>query len=382
MLLSRKLNNALFPRLARVCFSQRSLLFRGAGRCPGSRGSYLSAFQNCHQYSTSRNNDADDDDDVDYPTSEAMMTPARWDALFAGFFPLDISGEVLHLKTSLAEFHRLNDAFRENEARAPVVDMQYNPKFSRTSIYWKKSHVHQIIAGEIGSQLHTDLPCEGRFDAYMNLEICPTLPIPNLYLSYTDEKAGRHCGAIFVVEIGLSEPRKILEDCIRELLKKKRNVRAAVLIEIDETPKFKNPLREPENWEIGKVLIELDRNDRLYDKMMDREVPSDKHSALFEYGLRWFGRTRASAQVWTRDAESREAIPGEQVIFFGPDAQPNPKLRLKLSDFVPSDDEAFKKEYAFDCSQWARKLEAGRRVLARFRSEVAIRSLRRASQKK
>ncbi|PGH19831.1 hypothetical protein AJ80_03748 [Polytolypa hystricis UAMH7299] len=159
------------------------------------------------------------------------------------------------------------------------------------------------------------------------------------------------------------------------------HVKAAVMVDIKETPNYKNPLHKPANSKIGHDLLQQDPTFLLEEDASYLEDSSDENSPLFRFGLRWVGRMRGSAQVWTRDAASQKPIPGEQVIFLSPNAQANPRLGLKLSDFVPSDAEEFKEAFAFDCSEWAMGLNHARWGLARNRSEVAINSLRRASRR-
>ncbi|KAK2738284.1 hypothetical protein FQN55_000585 [Onygenales sp. PD_40] len=311
------------------------------------------------------------------------MNQAQRDAVFAGEFPADLSGEAIRLKTRLPEFHNLRDAFRYNQSKtAPVVNVYFNAKFSQTSIHRKNSPVHQIILTEALAQLKNRLRSPGRFGFISGSSIETHLPVPDFYIGYRDKGPGREPRPIFALEVGFSEPRASLEKCVKDLLTTKtRYVNAAVLVDVKETPSYQNPLPKPVNQKFCDDILQKDPEALLAEETY-LEDPSDMQSPLFRFGVRWVGRMRGSAQVWTRDPESQKPIPGEQVIFFGPDAQPNPRLRLKLSDFVPSDAEEFKEEFAFDCTDWADGIDFARWELARQRSKVAVNSLREASGKK
>ncbi|PGH19830.1 hypothetical protein AJ80_03747 [Polytolypa hystricis UAMH7299] len=177
------MNSALFPSLAKVCFARKCLLVWSGETCLALREFYLSGFQNRHRYSTSR-----DDDD---PPAEATMNQAQRDALFAGEFPADVYGEAIHLKTSLREFHNLRKAFHENEFKtASTVNLHFNAKFSRTSIYWKNTPIHQSVIGSITYQLRSRLSSPTHFAFAGDTAISDSLPIPDLYVAYTDRVAG------------------------------------------------------------------------------------------------------------------------------------------------------------------------------------------------
>ncbi|PGG95221.1 hypothetical protein AJ79_10179 [Helicocarpus griseus UAMH5409] len=339
-------------------------------RCRELRELLLSGFQKRQLYAISG-------DEYDNPLAGDAINKAQRDALSAGEFPPDVSGEAIHLTTSLAELHDLKRAFDENEReKAPTVNLHFNAKFSRTSIYRKNTPVHSTIAGSLAYQLRSRLSLSNNFDFVGDTAISNSLPIPDLFVSYTDWKAGVVYRPILALKVGFSESRESLESCVKALLTEVPDVGVVVLVDIKETPNYKNPLLKAVYSKISRDLLQQDPK-LLLKQDVYLEDSSDKNSSLFRFGLRWVGRLRGSAQVWKRDPKSNKPISEEQVTFLGPNAEENPRLKLKLSDFVPSDIDKLKDDYAFDCSEWAMRLERARWFLARNRSGVAIGNLRK-----
>lgn len=196
---------------------------------------------------------------------------------------------------------------------APTVNIYFDAKLSRTSVYWKNTPIHQSIVGRLSYQLRRRLSSPAHFDFAVNTAISSNLPIPDLHAAYTDREAGVIYRPIFAVEVGFSELRESLENCVKDLLTKMPHVKAAVMVDIKETPNYKNPLRKPTSSKIGHGLLQQDPR-YLLEEDACLEDSSDKDSPLFRFGLHWVGRMRGSAQVWTRDAESQKPIPGEQVV--------------------------------------------------------------------
>jgi hypothetical protein len=52
----------------------------------------------------------------------------------------------------------------------------------------------------------------------------------------------------------------------------------------------------------------------LLDEIPYREDPDDKDSPLWMCGMRWVGRMRGTAQLWTRSPRSKRPIAGDLVV--------------------------------------------------------------------
>ena len=178
--------------------------------------------------------------------------------------PANVSSEAIHLKATESQFHHLRQAFYHNEDRSqPTVSVHFDAKSPTTSIHRKNTTVHTAVVGDTISQLGPYLrliPPDFNFRPGAGLssnfhhhfpdpQLASRPSIPNLQVAYTDEAAGLMCEPIFVLE--LSQSSQDLEEPVRSILEGLPLVKTAILVDIKETPMFKNPLREKETKKLS-----------------------------------------------------------------------------------------------------------------------------------
>jgi hypothetical protein len=100
------------------------------------------------------------------------------------------------------------------------------------------------VAFDIGRQLSHSLDFPN-FDFVPDSFISQDVSIPDLHVTYTDEKAGLLSAPIFAVEIGFSETPESLEESVRGLLTQVPLVKVVLMVDIKESPSYKNPLSKP-----------------------------------------------------------------------------------------------------------------------------------------
>lgn len=202
--------------------------------------------------------------------------------------------------------------------------MHFNANVSTASIYRKNTAIHQSIIGSsisrLGSLLSSISP---NFDfipgsrLLSNLstpdpQLASRLSIPDLQITYTDEAAKLLCEPIFVLEVGFSQSSKDLEESVRNILEELPLVKAAILVDIKESPRYQNPLRKTENAGIIRRAIQTDPTslrENLY-----VEEPTGKYGPLWRFGIRWLGELNATAQVWTKDSKNKKVVARGRIV--------------------------------------------------------------------
>ncbi|WEW56471.1 hypothetical protein PRK78_001915 [Emydomyces testavorans] len=197
--------------------------------------------------------------------------------------------------------------------------------------------------------------------------------VPDLHLVYTDKNLGSTVVPILAVQVGFTEPAESLQESMTRILENPDtpHVKVGITVDIKEVPWYENPLRKAEN---ACVAIE---KGSLYQPGSDfEEKPGEEGGSLWRFGMHWVGNLTASARVWKKDPKSGKAVAGEPIRFYGTNAEENPKLELNLSEFVPSDDEMYKRPFVFECTLWREGLIFARQILARERYAAAVKALK------
>ncbi|EZF32112.1 hypothetical protein H109_06810 [Trichophyton interdigitale MR816] len=311
-----------------------------------------------------------------------FISPEQRGQIFNGVFPDGFSGEVISLKTTRQEFHRIENAFRTStDKRSRNATVQFNEGFHSTTIRHSQVSVHECVINSVCHQLRS-LVSPDEFSFYCDSKVSNEVSKPDIRMVRDSNDTGIE--SVLAVEVGFSQTSADLENRIKHLLEKTK-VKVAILFDIKETPNYKNPLRTEENKKIyhSERMAHSGNPNVLIRQYCKGRAP---YSPVFLYGVRWTGGLTAAVQVFGKDAVTGEPVARTpRVTFFGhpeassrepfetPNYEPYPSLNTRLSDCVQSDDELYHKELVLDWDILRLELERARRDLAAERYTAAAR---------
>ncbi|KAK2809965.1 hypothetical protein FQN50_003379 [Emmonsiellopsis sp. PD_5] len=263
--------------------------------------------------------------------------------LFSGYFPTDYPKDTIRLKTSFPEFLRLQEALdtSKNKLTRKRVHVMYNKSFHATTVRYRASALHDCIAGRTLRVIDRRLSQEGKFDQFRFQWDQETIHesedgkisrfAADLSLEYINESTG-HSQKVLVQEVGLTES-------YTELFERMPSLQVAILVKIDETPNYKNPLLKKSVFDDPK--LNLPRQLKLTENDVHLRDPANPYGPLEILGYRWVGELAAFMEIWIRDPQTgKPTMRGERVHFYGRGHSDKP-LPLTLSDFSPPE-ETFK----------------------------------------
>jgi hypothetical protein len=214
--------------------------------------------------------------------------------------------------------------FNRLTRRTSAVSLQFYEAFSKSAILRKPASVHERIIGLVRDELAHLLP-RGEFRAVGNHSISPGLSDPDLQLLQSG-KGKRIPKSIFAIEVGFSQPSEDLEERVKRLLRES-TVKVAMLFDIKETPKYKNPftINEPKNLRrtgnmskttdtkptTAEIHIETYKSQRSQtdlESSLCLEDSRNPYSPVFIYGVRWVGELTGVVQVFAKDPVSGDVV--------------------------------------------------------------------------
>ncbi|KLJ05859.1 hypothetical protein EMPG_10713 [Blastomyces silverae] len=334
---------------------------------------------------------------------ETALSQDQRKQLFSGQFPTDFSGEVITMRTTRAEYHKLWDAFSQTPARMKrSVSLDFNEQLSTTAVRQRETPIHQSVIGQISYQVRNLLARDAaQFYLWGDTKIAMKLPDPDLQMLWQTD-SGRL--RIFAVEVAFSQKSEDAEARVKALLRD-TTIRAALMIDVKEEPSYNNPLLVEDNIELyrenmkrykSKQRTQLDEFETLADRYAQGRPP---FSPIFVHGLLWTGELTAAVQVFAKDPTTGEPVQKtDRITFFGnpkpqgkvrkseeawepkPRYEEYPSLNLKMSDFVPLSDDIYKRELTLDWDELRRDLTGARLQLAWERYLLALRGLEKNAQ--
>ncbi|KAK2808505.1 hypothetical protein FQN50_004714 [Emmonsiellopsis sp. PD_5] len=330
------------------------------------------------------------------PPDETALSQDQRKQLFSGKFPTDFSGELITMRTTRAEYHKLWDAFSQMPAKMKrSVSLDFNEELSTTAVSQRETPIHQSVIGQISYQVRNLLaPNAAQFYLWGNTKIAMKSSDPDLQMLWQTD-SGRL--RVFAVAVAFSQKSEDAEARVKALLRD-TTVRAALMIDVNEEPSYKNPLLVEENIELykenmkrykSKQKTQLDEFETLADRYAQGRPP---FSPIFVYGLLWTGELTAAVQVFAKDPTTGEPVQKtDRITFFGnpkpreawepkPRYEEHPSLNLKISDFVPLSDGIYKRELTLDWNELRRDLTGARLQLAWERYLFALRGLEKNAQ--
>ncbi|KDB20272.1 hypothetical protein H109_07776 [Trichophyton interdigitale MR816] len=382
---------SVIPRIRRLSSGNSVLLLHARPPCiymplissRVSHGLSVTAGTRCLRFYTPGNAKV-----TDMSTDDEFLSQEQRDQLFRGIFPADYSGEVISIKTSRAEYSRLFEAFEKStNKRSQSAILKFDKTFHTTSIQLRQVSIHNCVISNVSAQLRKLMPLDPkRFSFMEDTEIDDALPGPDLQMVWLS-----NIGVIPVLamEVGFSQPSLDLEMTIRNLLQK-TSVKVGILVDIKESPSYKNPLRKEQNIEICKAAMQAstDKPELLIDQYCaGREL----FSPVVLYGIQWVGELTAAVQVFGKDSVTGDVVARTpRVTFFGhpkpakgikqsgaPLYEAYPSLNTKFSDCVDSDDEAYNVDLALTWDDIRDDLYIAKRMLARKRCFAAVSRLKK-----
>ncbi|EFE32630.1 uncharacterized protein ARB_00455 [Trichophyton benhamiae CBS 112371] len=337
---------------------------------------------------------------MDMSMDDEFLSQEQRDQLFRGIFPADYSGEVISIKTSRAEYSRLFEAFEKSTnkfvflfllslcadaygeiyRRSQSAVLKFDKTFHTTSIQLRQVSIHECVISNVSAQLRNLMPLRPkRFSFMKNTEIDDDLPDPDLQMVW---RSNMGVIPVLAMEVGFSQPSLDLEMTIRKLLQK-ASVKVGILVDIKESPSYKNPLRNEQNIEICKAAMQAstDKPELLIEQYCaGREL----FSPVVLYGIQWVGELTAAVQVFGKDSVTGEVVartprvPAKGIKQSGaPIYEAYPSLNTKFSDCVDSDDEAYNVDLALTWDDVRDDLDIAKRMLARKRCSAAVSQLKK-----
>ncbi|PGH14330.1 hypothetical protein AJ79_03152 [Helicocarpus griseus UAMH5409] len=275
------------------------------------------------------------------PQCETPLKPNQLRDIWHGEFPANFSGEVIHLKTSLNQYKRLDRIFLNSTAKSSKhVNLTFNVGLSVTSIRKGQTFVHGSTVNNVALDIRRYLP-EQKFAIRTDNRILKynLRHSPDVQVISKDTSAKSYPLPLLAVEIGVSRPSLELTESAKEMMEKCPALKVAIIIDIKERPQYENPLNKPNNAvAVRRASGNFSDPDRAIENVQ-LENPGDPFSPLWLYGARWVGELIAHVQVWTREAGSGKAISEHgPVPFYGRNAV-DPQLGVNLRDFIPLDNE-------------------------------------------
>ncbi|EFR03971.1 hypothetical protein MGYG_06973 [Nannizzia gypsea CBS 118893] len=236
---------------------------------------------------------------------DELPAPVQREQIFNGIFPAHFSGEEISLRTTRKEFHDIFKAFKASaDKRSRTAIVQFNEAFHSTIIRHSLVSVHECLINSISNQLQ-NLALPAEFSFYGDTNISDEISNSDLQMVRDSNDSG--VDPVLAVEVGFSQPSADLEMKIKDLIKK-TTVKVAILVDIKETPNYKNPLRIKANKEIyySEQNSHPGNPGLLIRQYCEGREP---YSPVFLYGVRWTGEFTAAVQVFGKGTSTDEPIP-------------------------------------------------------------------------
>ncbi|EFR04587.1 hypothetical protein MGYG_07593 [Nannizzia gypsea CBS 118893] len=225
-----------------------------------------------------------------------------------------------------------------------------------------------------------------RFSFLGETEIDDDISNPDLQMVWHSEAEFTPVPAM---EVGFSQPSLDLEMKVKELLQK-TSIKIGILVDIKESPSYKNPLRKEQNIEICKAAMQAstEKPERLtYQYCAGREW----FSPVVLYDIQWVGELTAAVQVFGKDPVTGKVVTRTpRVTFFRPPKPAKgikesgapiydayPRLNTKFSDCVDSGDEAYNVDLALEWDDLRYDLYMAKCLLAQRRWSAAVSKLKK-----
>lgn len=215
------------------------------------------------------------------PLDESILDKDQLAELFAGRFPSNFSGEEICIRTTRYEFDKIFKAFCETSPESAIpligflsicmlisntltrtkrsVRVEFHKNISMTAVRQKQTEAHECITGEVSSRLRRLLPND-RFIVLGNTGLGAGLSTPDIQLIYQQKEPKYDNLPVLAIEVGFSQHTEDLKQKAKALVRKSA-VNIAIMIDIKETPKYKNPLNTEDNIERFKSLRALQPED-------------------------------------------------------------------------------------------------------------------------
>jgi hypothetical protein len=198
--------------------------------------------------------------------------------------------------------------------------MSFESLFSTSRISRNPSGVHETMISKTSQVLRSALPNDPkeRFNIRHNQIVVGFLgnyasssSTPDLMLQCTSVRDGKlQNQSLLVLELGFSQSYSDLERSMKLWIEGTETVSIAMLIKIDEDPRYRNPLLEA-GWEAHASRLPKLASIRQEDVPID---PNDRSSPLHMYGLPFAGRFSAFFELWRRNKDGRAELEGERVV--------------------------------------------------------------------
>ncbi|KAK2800058.1 hypothetical protein FQN51_006297 [Onygenales sp. PD_10] len=308
--------------------------------------------------------------------------------LFSGYFPTDYPKDTIHLKTSFPEYLRLQQAFdtSKNKLMRKRVHVMYNESFHATAVRFRASPLHDCIVDQTQQEIIQRLLQEGKSGQFrisvdrdtFNNE-CREGEFPraaDLALRYKNASTG-HSENVLIQEVGLTESYPELVDSICAWFRRLSSLQLAILVKIDETPIYKNPLLrksvlDDPNLNLPNPVKVTLADVRLHD-------PVDPYGPLEVLGFRWVGEIVAFMEIWTRDPQTgKPAMRGQRIQFYGR-GHSDQSPPLAFSDFVPPEETFKDPNFTFDWVAFREAIDEAKHLFAIKRCAEGVSVYRKKS---
>ncbi|KAK2737052.1 hypothetical protein FQN55_001322 [Onygenales sp. PD_40] len=275
--------------------------------------------------------------------------------LFSGYFPTDYPKDTIHLKTSFPEYLRLQQAFdtSKNKLMRKRVHVMYNESFHATAVRF------------LDRDTFNNECREGEFPRAADLA-----------LRYKNASTG-HSENVLIQEAGLTESYPELVDSICAWFRRLSSLQLAILVKIDETPIYKNPLLrksvlDDPNLNLPNPVKVTLADVRLHD-------PVDPYGPLEVLGFRWVGEIVAFMEIWTRDPQTgKPAMRGQRIQFYGR-GHSDQSPPLAFSDFVPPEETFKDPNFTFDWVAFREAIDEAKHLFAIKRCAEGVSVYRKKS---
>ncbi|WEW61959.1 hypothetical protein PRK78_007459 [Emydomyces testavorans] len=284
---------------------------------------------------------------------------------------------------------------RTSANRKGSIFVDFNPKFHTTRVLLKQTALHATIINHITKEMTLNNMLVKGIGGYGHFELAEGLLEPDYHLQYLENNE-----PLIACEVGFSQPSKEVEGKIRAILNK-TPTKVGVLFDIKESPKYKNPFIMGDNNQDGasKGLVQAAVNSfkSKYSKTdmksaLNLQNFQSPEGTLSAYGQSWMGEFTGFVQVYVKDPTTQRAVARtKRLLFYGkqetsnkqwkerlrrPIYTPTPDLNIMLSDFLPFENETYRRNLKFNWDELRYNIGSSRRMVAEKRILKAVQFLR------
>ncbi|KAI9770442.1 MAG: hypothetical protein M1840_003328 [Geoglossum simile] len=289
---------------------------------------------------------------------------------------LEVYESNFSIKIPLKEWFRLRNDLNYSEKDAKYPKYSYNSFTSTLIIQFMPSLVHESITSTFSDGfaiVKSTLPASirTRIHTVTNQEYCGfggqyrgSNKTPDLAIEFENAKGDPE--PKFVLEIGFSETYEDLVQDAKMWLEGRRDTCVLVLANIQETPKYRCPVRHFDDEDFKQLGFPEFTELRASDFNLE-----DEYGPATYKGLVWVGKiSAASIEIWKRDAVTGLATRnGSPIDLLGTTVPP--PVKFQLADFLDINLESDRTIH-FNLDDYKILIRGRIKALALFRCQNAI----------